>query len=201
MQEVLCMCMHKARFSAVLYLVSCLTILLVLSGCYVKESTEPVPLLSLSEHDLCHDRQKLITFIRLKEIEYSIPSGILQAMIFVESSYMHFTLNIGGVPHRFRTKNATLKAARSAAWWGKQLDIGLCQINYNAHKENFDSILDMMDPFQNIDYSAKLLALLYSKKKNWKLAIQSYHGSRNQENNRKYLNRVLRYREKINSLN
>ena len=59
----------------------------------------------MSENDVCCDKQKL------KEIEYSIPAGLLQSIAFIESSYLPFTLNIDAKPYRFKNKYDAIRKA------------------------------------------------------------------------------------------
>lgn len=179
-----------------------IVVLLLTTGCsQVNHNQHTTQLVNMSENDVCCDKQKLISYIKLKEIEYSMPSGLLQSIIFIESSYLPFTLNIDAKPYRFKNKYDAIRVAKQAARRRKQIDIGVCQINYNVHGRNFKSIEQMINPFDNIDYAAKLLSNLASVKRSWKLAIQHYHGSNNKVNNIRYMNKVLKYRNTIIQIN
>lgn len=179
-----------------------IAILLLATGCsQVNHNQRAAQLVNMSEHDVCYDRQKLISYIKLKEIEYSIPPGLLQSIVFIESSYLPFVLNINAKPYRFTNKYDAIRKAKQSARRKNQIDVGVCQINYNVHGKNFESIEQMINPFENIDYAAKLLSRLAKTRKSWKLAVQYYHGSTSKANNIKYMNKVLKYRNTIIQIN
>ena len=137
-----------------------IVLLLLTTGCsQVNYNQHTTQLVNMSENDVCCDKQKLISYIKLKEVEYSIPAGLLQSIAFIESSYLPFTLNIDAKPYRFKNKYDAIRVAKQAARRRKQIDIGICQINYNVHGRNFKSIEQMINPFDNI-YHAGLVIIL-----------------------------------------
>ena len=60
---------------------------------------------------------------------------------------------------RIGSRISTMQLEKQAARRRKQIDIGVCQINYNVHGRNFKSIEQMINPFDNI-YHAGLVIIL-----------------------------------------
>jgi soluble lytic murein transglycosylase-like protein len=121
----------------------------------------------------------IIKFVKQAEIDNKIPNGLLLAIIQVESQARSYAVNVAGKAYYFKTKedaerfiNNKLKAGH------KNISIGCSQILYAVHKRNFkNSVSEMLDPKNNIQYSAKLLKKLYNKHKNWEMAVRRYHSS------------------------
>ena len=131
---------------------------------------------------------KLIT---TAETRHRIPSGLLLAVIKTESNLNIFTLNINGKAFFFDDKNSALKAINKAIASGVvSIDIGLAQINYKWHGENFTSLESMLSPELNIAYAAQLLSKLKITHGDWHKAVRHYH-SANSVHNQKYSRKVV----------
>jgi uncharacterized protein YcfJ len=70
------------------------------------------------------------------------------------------------------------------------IDIGIAQINYRWHGDNFKNIEKMINPATNIEYAAKLLSSLFKQHKTWHKAIRHYH-SANPDHHRRYSRKVV----------
>ena len=131
---------------------------------------------------------KLIT---TAETRHRIPSGLLLAVIKTESNLNIFALNINGKAFFFDDKNSALKAINKAIASGIfSIDIGIAQINYKWHGENFTSLESMLSPELNIAYAAQLLSKLKITHGDWHKALRHYH-SANSVHNQKYSRKVV----------
>lgn len=129
--------------------------------------------------------------IRDSEIEHNIPKGLLLAVAKTESNLEIYALNISGSTIFARDKDDALKAIRKALNRGiTNIDIGLTQINYRWHQQNFSNLETMILPENNIKYAAKLLLELKQEHGNWHKAIRMYHSSK-PEHHRQYSRNVI----------
>lgn len=112
------------------------------------------------------------------EREYSIPSGLLAAIASVESGGKPYALNISGRPFFAASKEEAKRILLSCFRRGlENVDVGVMQVNYRWHGENFGSISEMLEPEYNIEYAAKFLRRLYLDRGSWNEAVRSYHSS------------------------
>lgn len=72
----------------------------------------------------------------------------------------------------------------------KNFDIGIGQINYRWHHQNFSSLDEMINPHTNLNYAAKYLKKHYKKLDNWWLAAGAYHAPSNPKKAEKYMKEV-----------
>jgi len=87
-----------------------------------------------------------------------------------------WTINVAGNGKWFKTREEALRfATRSHARGARSFDVGCFQINYKWHHQNFASIADMFDPFQNALYAARFLKALYKEMGSWDKASGAYH--------------------------
>ncbi len=134
--------------------------------------------------------ENLKNFIQVVEHENQIPSGLLLAIASVESGYHPYAINVAGKPVFARNAaQATYHIEKALSSGINNIDIGMTQINYRWHKENFNNIQEMLNPKTNIKYAGKLLARLYKKHGSWHKALRYYH-SANSTNNRKYSRKI-----------
>jgi hypothetical protein len=133
--------------------------------------------------------------------ETGVPTEIIKAVCTHESQSFHngkrqpwpWTLNVGGKGLWFKTKRSAVAYAELELMDGTEpvkLDIGMCQINWYWHGEEFASISVLMDPIENIKYAAKHLKDL-KKGKSWEYAIGAYHSPSNQVRAKAYASAVL----------
>lgn len=133
----------------------------------------------------------VLELIKHAEQENHIPSGLLLAVVTVESKLQPFALNIAGRSLFFKNKDTALQAIRQALNQGiTNIDIGISQINYKWHQHNFTSLEAMISPKVNIKYAAELLAKLKQDYGDWHTAIRHYH-SFNPEHHRKYSRKIV----------
>jgi soluble lytic murein transglycosylase-like protein len=133
----------------------------------------------------------ILNLIKEGEIKHSIPSGLLLALVKTESNLNPLALNIKGKAFFFEDKNSALSAINKAITSGiVSIDIGLAQINYKWHGENFTSVESMLSPELNIGYAAQLLSKLKITHRDWHKAVRHYH-SANSTYNQKYSRKVV----------
>jgi len=129
--------------------------------------------------------------IRKTEQEYDIPSGLLSAIVSVESGHKPYALNFAG-------KSIIAKTLEEAAFLVRQyldqgntnIDLGVAQINLHWHGENFRSIEDMLDPKNNLAYAAMFLKNLYKQHSSWNKAVRHYHSAK-PKHNAKYARKIV----------
>ena len=124
-------------------------------------------------------RDEILDIIEQKERRYSIPPSLLLAIIKTESNLKPFALNINGKSFFCATKAAAIRAVNNAISSGiTNIDIGLAQINYRWHGENFTSVDSMLSPELNINYAAELLGKLKLTHGDWHKALRYYHSAK-----------------------
>jgi soluble lytic murein transglycosylase-like protein len=129
--------------------------------------------------DKAVSRHEIIELIKTQEVKHHIPSGLLLAVIKTESNLNPFALNINGKPLYFRYKDEAIKAINQAISSGVvNIDIGISQINYRWHGENFTSIDSMLSLDTNISYAAEHLSNLKLKHGDWHKALRHYHSAK-----------------------
>jgi Transglycosylase SLT domain len=133
------------------------------------------------DSDLCLDE------IAKQEIKYAMPAGILKAIARVESSGSPYgeitkpwpwTLNVGGAPHYYPTKDAALTALTGfRAQSDVNIDVGCMQISLQYHPNAFPDLATALDPVANVDYGALFLSALKDKSGDWMQAVGDYHST------------------------
>ena len=132
--------------------------------------------------DLCLDE------IAKQEAKYGMPDGVLKAIARVESSGSPYatsitkpwpwTLNVGGAPHYYPTKDAALTALTSfKAASDVNIDVGCMQISLRHHPNAFPDLASALDPVANVDYGALFLSALKQKSGDWMVAVGDYHST------------------------
>ena len=124
-------------------------------------------------------QKEISEIIAKKEREYNIPSGLLLAVAKTESNLNPFALNINGKPLYFTCKDKAMKAINEAIASGVvNIDIGISQINYRWHGQNFTSIDSMLSIDTNLSYAAATLTRLKLKHGDWHKALRHYHSAK-----------------------
>ena len=133
------------------------------------------------------------------EIDYAIPSGIMQGIARVESGRIGlngkrrswpWTVNDGVEGLFFEDQASALEFVEvSYANGENSVDIGCMQINTKWHKDNFRDFAEMFDPDVNVEYAASFLIILRNRHGSWDQAIRHYH-SNDPKKNERYLRKV-----------
>lgn len=122
---------------------------------------------------------KIKRLIKETEEQYRIPSGLLEAIAFVESGINNHAINVAGKPVIVTNNNEALKVIADARENGiRNIDVGVMQLNYRFHSNAFANIQEMLNPKNNIEYAAKLLIRLKKQHGTWYAAICNYHSSK-----------------------
>lgn len=102
--------------------------------------------------------QQLKEYINYVEKQNNIPRGLLLAIANIESGLKPFALNIEGRAVFPQTYEEAVTLVKEAIETGiTHIDLGVTQLNYRWHNENFVNTGDMIDPKTNIEYAGKLL--------------------------------------------
>ena len=130
-------------------------------------------------------------YISSVEQKNGIPRGLLSAIVGVESSFNPYAVNIEGKSIIANNKSESIETIKNAINQGiTNIDIGIAQINYRWHKNNFKNIEEMLNPTANIEYAARLLSSLFKQHGTWHKAIRHYH-SANPDHYRQYSRKVV----------
>jgi len=130
-------------------------------------------------------------YIDSVEQKNRIPKGLLSAIAGVESDFNPYAVNIAGKTVIASNQDEAAKTIRTALNQGIiNIDIGIAQINYRWHKDNFRDIEEMINPATNIEYAAKLLSSLFKQHGTWHKAIRHYH-SANPDHHKRYSRKVV----------
>ena len=130
-------------------------------------------------------------YITSVEQRNRIPRGLLSAIVGVESGFNPTAINIEGKTVTINDKSEAIKTIKNALNQGvTNIDIGIAQINYRWHKDNFNNIEEMINPTANIEYAAKLLSSLFKQHGTWHKAIRHYH-SANPNHHKQYSRKVV----------
>ena len=130
-------------------------------------------------------------YIAAVEQKNRIPSGLLSAIAGVESDFNPYAVNIAGKTVIASNQEEAAKTIKNALNSGiTNIDIGIAQINYRWHGDNFKNIEEMINPVTNIEYAAKLLSSLFKQHGTWHKALRYYH-SATPYHHRKYSRKVV----------
>ena len=122
---------------------------------------------------------KIKRLIAITEEQYGIPSGLLEAIAFVESGINNHAINVDGKPVIATNNNEALKVIADAQENGiRNIDVGVMQLNYRFHSNAFANIQEMLNPKRNIEYAAEFLIRLKKQHGTWYAAICNYHSSK-----------------------
>ncbi|PKG68601.1 transglycosylase SLT domain-containing protein [Pseudoalteromonas sp. GutCa3] len=133
-------------------------------------------------------------------IDTKVPIQIIKAVCTHESQSFYkgkrqpwpWTLNVSGKGYWFKDFNSARSFAELELFTGnKNIDIGLCQVSWKWHGQNFSSIDDLLDPSTNIRYAAELVSSLKKRGVSWETAIGFYHSPSNSERAKVYSDLVL----------
>ncbi len=127
-----------------------------------------------------NDCKKITAFLEKK---HDIPKDLLGAIARVESGKSPWAVNARGRSHQFRNKERALKFIQDLKKKGdKNINVGYMQINLQSHEYKFKKLEDVLTPYHNIAYAAKLLKHLHKRYGSWEAAIRYYHSGSSAHN-------------------
>lgn len=97
-----------------------------------------------------------------------------------------WTANIEGKSHRYKNKQQATAAIQLALGQGKSVDVGLGQLHYQSHYDNFIDVEHMISINENLAYSAKYLRQHYDSTGDWWEAVGRYHSPGNKQRAESY---------------
>jgi soluble lytic murein transglycosylase-like protein len=109
-----------------------------------------------------------------------IPLNILYSVGLTETgqrgTLSPYDMNVDGrAVHSASLDEALKRFEVERAHGAKLIDVGCMQINHHWHAAHFNSLSDMFDPVQNVDYAANFLKELKAQEGNWTLAVARYN--------------------------
>lgn len=108
-----------------------------------------------------------------------------------------WTLNINGKGYRYDNYHGAEKALMDALKAGKQVDVGIMQINAYWHGHRVDHIAHLLLPHVSLIEGAKILLEQRQRSQDWWEAVGRYHAPGNDAKSRA---RAKRYRERVRSI-
>lgn len=129
--------------------------------------------------------------------EVGVPPSLLMAIASVESRFEAYAVNHAGMSLSFESPGEALSYVGEQLSQGEDnMDIGCMQVNWQCHKDNFQSLgkdsRDLLIPSTNIRYAAKFLKTLYAELGTWAKAVAAYH-SRKPDKGYPYLIKIATY--------
>lgn len=127
-----------------------------------------------------------------------VPLGVLYAVGLTETGRkgrLHpHALNIEGKTVFAGSAIEAHQVFAQARGDGKKLiDLGCMQVNHHYHGSAFASVMDMLDPAQNVAYAARFLRQLHAREGSWTMAVARYHaGPNNNPAQKRYICAVIR---------
>jgi hypothetical protein len=124
---------------------------------------------------------------RAAEVEWHLPSGLLNAIGRVESGRATssgriepypFTINASGQGRFFETANEAVSATRDLLLRGiTSIDVGCFQVNLMHHPDAFPHLEDAFDSAANAAYAARFLSELHTQTGDWDRSVMLYHSA------------------------
>lgn len=127
-----------------------------------------------------------------------VPLPVLYAVGLTETGKrgrLHpYALNIEGKTVFASSAADAYEVFTTARNEGKKLiDLGCMQVNHYYHGKAFPSVMDMLDPAQNVAYAARFLNELRVREGSWTMAVARYHaGPNNNPAQKRYICAVIR---------
>lgn len=123
------------------------------------------------------------------EEKYQIQKHLLTSISTIETGQWNekmqqkmawpWTINVKGKGYYYKTKDEAIAAANEFRKRGiNSFDVGCMQINMKFHGNKFSGLEEAFDPTANVEYAARYLNSLYSRRQNWMQAATDYHSKR-----------------------
>lgn len=130
-------------------------------------------------------------FIKAAEEKYRIPSGLLKAIVMLESRSTPWAVNTDDASRFFKDKTKALTYINTLKSKGtSNINVGCAQLNLRSHAHHFKGgVGQVLDPDCNVQYAARLLRTLYNKTGSWEKAVRYYNSPTNGDS---YQKRVFR---------
>lgn len=117
--------------------------------------------------------------------KYDVPLDVLRAVCTHESQTHSngvrqpwpWVLNVSGKGIWYKDRISALRGLLVTKHQGvENVDIGICQVNWYWHKQEFESRAQLLDPHTNIHYAAKYLSSLKREgDETWQNPVGRYH--------------------------
>ncbi len=102
-----------------------------------------------------------------------------------------YTLNHKGKGFYFKTSEDLKSKILALLAKGETLfDVGIAQVNYHWHRQNFKTIDEMINPRTNLIYASRYLKSHYEQTGNWWIAVGKYHSPGNKKHALNYYRKV-----------
>ena len=122
------------------------------------------------------------------EREFSLPSGLLQAIGRVESGRYDpargkvaawpWTIDISGVGQQFANMAGAVRATEALRTSGaRNIDVGCFQVSLLYHPGAFKDLNEAFDPTANGRYAGQFLSNLKARLGSWTEAVAAYHSA------------------------
>lgn len=117
---------------------------------------------------------------------HGVPLDVLRAVALVETGRSvsgtlkpwPWAIHAAGEGNWFSQREEALRHAQENIAQGRRnVDLGCFQINFHWHGHQFISLEQMIDPAQNADYAASLLAQHKARHGTWERAVGAYHSA------------------------
>ncbi|MEW4367595.1 transglycosylase SLT domain-containing protein [Aliikangiella sp. GXAS 306] len=150
-------------------------------------------------------RAEVPPFYKMIAKEQSVPEALLYSIALQESGYSFYgkrkpwpwTLNICGKGIYLDSKKEAEEFLREAVQVGCSVDVGLFQIHWQTHHNNFSSFSQALDPIYNMRVGAHILFTQYQKSHDWFLATGHYHSPNNKARASNYRDSVYKILAKV----
>ena len=110
-----------------------------------------------------------------------------------------FTVQGRHFSKRFESKNLAVSFVENILGQGyKNIDIGLMQINWKYHGENFTNVSEALDPYHNANYAVSYLQK-HRKTRDWWGSVGRYHSGTNKHAT-KYIKNVWSMYQRVHRL-
>ena len=143
-----------------------------------------------------HKLNNHIEITKKVEQKYKIPSGLLYAIMQVESRGNSLAIfsNTKGRKQSINLKtedDAVQHVMLLQSLGVRNINVGCMQINLKYHKN--ENISSWFSPPHNIEYAGKFLSKLHKQMGSWKNAVAFYHSGSKSVYHEKYLNKINRF--------
>src|SRR5699024_6769273 len=129
--------------------------------------------------------------------KYGVPVGMLYSVGLTETgrrgSLQPYAMNVEGRAVFSNTLAEAVQRFDEARQAGaKLIDLGCMQINHYYHRGKFSSVYSMLNPWNNVEYSARFLSELKGRHETCTMDVARYHaGQDNDPAQKRYVYSVI----------